>query len=155
MDVHNLVQVLQGAIGPLILISGAGLLLLSMTNRLARPIDRIRQLLGELPGAPEEERPFIEGQIEIFARRCGLLRKAIAWAIASIFCIGAVVLLLFAHLLFPLGGVVLIQVLFTASVLCLLAASAFFFLDVRLTLRTLGLEVERRLGKGSKPRGLE
>jgi hypothetical protein len=78
MDVHNLVQVLQGAVGPLFLISGAGLLPLSMTNRLARPIDRIRQLPGELPGAPAEQRPFIEGRIEIFARRCRWSRGRIA-----------------------------------------------------------------------------
>ena len=41
--VHDIVPVLQIAIGPVILISGVGLLLLTMTNRLGRAIDRARQ----------------------------------------------------------------------------------------------------------------
>ena len=39
--VAQLIPVLQTAIGPMILISGVGLLLLSMTNRLGRVIDRL------------------------------------------------------------------------------------------------------------------
>src|SRR4051812_29821403 len=44
MRLHDLVPTIQVAIGPVILISGVGLLLLSMTNRLGRVIDRARQL---------------------------------------------------------------------------------------------------------------
>jgi hypothetical protein len=44
----ELIPVLQMAIGPVILISGVGLLLLSMTNRLGRVIDRARLLYREL-----------------------------------------------------------------------------------------------------------
>ena len=40
MSLKDLLPVLQVAIGPVILISGVGLLLLSMTNRLGRTIDR-------------------------------------------------------------------------------------------------------------------
>jgi hypothetical protein len=39
---------LRDAIGPVILISGVGLLLLTMTNRMRRAIDRARQLKNEL-----------------------------------------------------------------------------------------------------------
>ena len=41
MRLTDLVPILQMAIGPVILISGVGLLLLSMTNRLGRAIDSI------------------------------------------------------------------------------------------------------------------
>ena len=40
----RLVPILQVAIGPAILISGVGLLLLTMTNRFGRIIHRARQL---------------------------------------------------------------------------------------------------------------
>ncbi len=49
---NEIVPVLQVAIGPVILISGVGLLLLTMTNRLGRAIDRARQLKAELRNAP-------------------------------------------------------------------------------------------------------
>ncbi|WP_345111750.1 DUF2721 domain-containing protein [Candidatus Villigracilis vicinus] len=45
-SIQELIPVLQTAIGPVILISGVGLLLLSMTNRLSRVIDRARNLLA-------------------------------------------------------------------------------------------------------------
>ena len=44
---HEIVPVLQVATGPVILISGIGLLLLTMTNRLGRTIDRARILCRE------------------------------------------------------------------------------------------------------------
>jgi hypothetical protein len=44
----EVISVLQTAIGPVILISGVRLLLLSMTNRLGRVIDRARVLSREL-----------------------------------------------------------------------------------------------------------
>jgi len=43
-SLHELIPVLQVAIGPVILISGIGLLLLGMTNRYGRTIDRAREL---------------------------------------------------------------------------------------------------------------
>ena len=43
---------LQVAIGPVILISGVGLLLLTMTNRLGRAIDRARQMTRICPDTP-------------------------------------------------------------------------------------------------------
>lgn len=44
----DLLPSLQIAIGPVILVSGVSLLLLSMTNRLGRVIDRARDLSIEL-----------------------------------------------------------------------------------------------------------
>ena len=57
LSVAQLIPVLQTAIGPTILISGVGLLLLTMTNRLARTIDRTRAVARELPdpSAPDHD----------------------------------------------------------------------------------------------------
>ena len=43
-SLEKIIPMLQVAIGPVILISGIGLLLLTMTNRLGRAIDRARLL---------------------------------------------------------------------------------------------------------------
>ncbi|MBL8732337.1 MAG: DUF2721 domain-containing protein [Planctomycetes bacterium] len=54
LSLSDLLPVLQTAIGPVILISGIGLLLLNMTNRYGRIIDRSRDLLRRL--GPEADR---------------------------------------------------------------------------------------------------
>ena len=61
MQATELTPILQAAVGPVILISGVGLLLLSMTNRFGRVADRSRQLGEALRNAPlaERERPRI------------------------------------------------------------------------------------------------
>ncbi|MSU48902.1 MAG: DUF2721 domain-containing protein [Opitutus sp.] len=48
----QLVPILQLAIGPVILISGVGLLLLTMTNRFGRLLDRSRLLNRESAAGP-------------------------------------------------------------------------------------------------------
>ena len=82
--VTELIPVLQVAIGPVILISGVGLLLLSMTNRLGRVIDRARILDRELrPGSPEDPHRNRE-QLRILIDRARLLRLAIVLASVSV-----------------------------------------------------------------------
>jgi hypothetical protein len=51
MSLTDLITTLQLSIGPVILISGVGLILLSMTNRLARVIDRSRLLSQDIRGS--------------------------------------------------------------------------------------------------------
>ncbi len=54
---HELIPVLQVAVGPVILISGVGLILLSLTNRFGRAVDRSRQLAQEMRRPTEANRP--------------------------------------------------------------------------------------------------
>src|ERR1017187_8388948 len=66
--VSELIPVLQVAIGPVILISGVGLLLLTLTNRYGRTIDRSRQLVREQRECTEADRHRLDGQVEILYR---------------------------------------------------------------------------------------
>ena len=54
LTLQQLIPVIQTAVGPVILISGVGLLLLSITNRFGRIVDRSRLLARELPRATAE-----------------------------------------------------------------------------------------------------
>ena len=72
---HEIVPVLQVATGPVILISGVGLLLLTMTNRLGRTIDRARQLCRDLPESSGEKRGQTLTQITIIYRRAKVIRR--------------------------------------------------------------------------------
>ena len=79
---RELVPVLQTAIGPVILISGVGLLLLLMTNRLGRIIDRARSLAASRKAASGEALRPIEAQLAILGG-ARLIQAAIALAATS------------------------------------------------------------------------
>lgn len=87
---NNLIEIvpfLQTAIGPVILISGVGMLLLVMTNRFGRAVDRSRQLMVEQRKAEAggaEDRGSLRDQIRILFRRARLLRRAIGLASGSV-----------------------------------------------------------------------
>ena len=99
---HDVVPLLQVAVGPVILISGVGLLLLSMTNRFGRLIDRSRQLSRELRTASDDDRTGLIAQVRILMARARLVRLAIALATTSLLLAALLIILLFLTALFGL-----------------------------------------------------
>jgi hypothetical protein len=73
IPLSQLVPVLQLAIGPVILISGVSLLLLTLTNRFGRLLDRAR-LLSRERAAATEDATGVRAQIDILHRRATSLR---------------------------------------------------------------------------------
>ena len=140
----DVLGILQAAVAPFVLISGIGLVLLSMTNRIARPTDLVRRVLAELRVAKPEDRPWLLRELDVLMRRCRILRAAIAMAVLAIACAGALVLALFAALLLGVPLEHLVSGLFAACLLALLASLTLFFWDIRLTLHSLHIEVEWR-----------
>ncbi|PIP83643.1 MAG: DUF2721 domain-containing protein [Elusimicrobia bacterium CG_4_9_14_3_um_filter_62_55] len=134
----HLVPVLQTAVGPAILISGVGLLLLTMTNRLGRVIDRARALAA----SAAEPDPGIEEQLSVLWARAKLLRRAILFAAASALLASLLVILLFLSVLLGVEGAWLLGTVFIASLLCLIASVVLFILDVNRLLGALGLELK-------------
>src|SRR5580700_11587725 len=82
-SLEQIIPELRDAIGPVILISGVGLLLLTMTNRLGRAIDRARQLKNELSVRTGLERAQTLAQVTILYRRAKIIRLSITLAAAS------------------------------------------------------------------------
>lgn len=142
MTIENFIQILQASIAPCIFISGLGLLLLSMTNRLARPIDRIRVITAGLKGASQEEIPLMREQIAILYKRCRLLQMAIALVAMSLFFVSIIMLMLFTILVFDIQLISSIKLFFAASLACLIASLIFFMLDIRLTLRSIKIHID-------------
>jgi maltooligosyltrehalose trehalohydrolase len=95
MSLRELVPILQIAIGPVILISGIGLLLLSMTNRFGRVIDRSRQFSLALKSMKGAERDVAISQIKILSTRALLVRQAITFATVSLLFAAILVITLF------------------------------------------------------------
>ena len=143
MDITKLIPILQASIAPFVLISGIGLLVLSMTNRIGRPTDLIRKLLGELDQATGEDREFLLSQISVLRRRCDILRRAIALALLSITLEGSVTLLLFAGQIFTLKLTYVVELFFAAGLVSLIASLFWLLEDIRITFRSLDIEIAR------------
>ena len=84
----QLVPILQLAVGPVILISGVGLLQLSLTNRLGRLIDRARLLSRERAAAAPADRARGDAQLARIDRRAHILRRSITLIGSNIYFIG-------------------------------------------------------------------
>ena len=138
----EIVPVLQTAIGPVILISGTGLLLLTMTNRLGRAIDRSRILSRELTTHPAAAQGRIKAQLEILWRRAKLIRLAIALAAGSALVAAILIVLLFLSALFQLASAVEVEVLFILCVASLGTSLAVFIHDINQSLAALRLELD-------------
>jgi len=140
MSWHELVPMLQVAVGPAILISAVGLLLLGMTNRLGRIVDRSRALvLGARELGPEERRLTI-AQLRILDGRARIVRMAIALACLSALCAALLVVTLFLSALWRAESPNLVVALFVGCLAALIVSLLFFFRDIHLSLVALRLE---------------
>jgi len=139
---NEIVPMLQVAIGPVILISGIGLLLLTMTNRLGRAIDRARLLKAELSHRTDEERAQALAQVAILYRRARVVRLSIILATLSALLASALIITLFVTALLHWEQGFFIGLLFIACMTALLASLIAFICDINMALHALKLELE-------------
>ena len=145
MDIQSVAQLLpllQTAIGPVIMISGIGLLLLTMTNRYGRVIDRSRILVDDLPNAEGENRAKIVAQLQIFWRRARLIRLVIALSSVSALCAAILIIVIFVAALWQIETAWVIVSLFSLCMVSLIASLTLFIYDINISLGALKLKLE-------------
>ena len=141
-SLEQIIPELRDAIGPVILISGVGLLLLTFTNRLGRAIDRARQLKSELSNRTGSERVQLQEQITIIYRRAKMIRLSITWAAVSALLAAALIIALFVAALMQWQHGLLVSGLFIGCMVSLFASLVAFICDINLSLHALKLELE-------------
>ncbi len=137
----ELIPVLQVAVGPVILISGVGLLLLTLTNRFGRAVDRSRQLFRELREATGPDRQRLAGQVDILYRRARLIRLSITLAAISVLLASVLIIVLFLTALLKLEVGLFISLLFIGCLLSLIGSLGAFLREINLSLGALKLEL--------------
>jgi hypothetical protein len=140
-NVAELIPTLQVAIGPVVLISGIGLLILSMTNRLGRVIDRGRTLARELSELPPEGQVRIEAQLHILVRRAEYLRRAITASSISVLLAAMLIILLFLTAVLRLEDAWLISAVFIGSLGALIFSLFAFLQDLNESLLAFKLDI--------------
>jgi len=142
IPVSQLIPVLQVAIGPVILISGVGLLLLTLTNRFGRAVDRSRQLDRETRQTGAAERRRLSGQVEILYRRARFIRLAIIMAAVSVLLAAVLIIVLFVAALLRLEAGLVLVLIFIGCMASLIVSLAAFIREIQLSLHALRLELE-------------
>ena len=139
----QLVPILQLAVGPVILISGVGLLQLSLTNRLGRLIDRARLLSRERTAAGTGNTTRIDAQLAIIDRRAGILQRSITLGALTVLLVSVLILVLFVSALLQLESGLLVIALFCAALCTLIGSTLFFLQEMKLSLEAVRLEIRR------------
>jgi hypothetical protein len=132
----DIVHLIQSAVAPVFLLSGVGVTLGVLTNRLARIVDRARFIEQQ----PRQEKPRAETtdtSLRVLARRAHYINIAIALCTVSALLVSLVVMTLFTSAFVSLDLSIPIAVLFVLAMICLTAAFGAFLLEVRLSVASL------------------
>lgn len=127
-------QIIQVSIAPVFLLAAIATLLIVLTNRLARVVDRSRALTE---GGLASSRRDASHEIAIHARRVLLINRAIELCTASALLISLVIIALFVGALVAVPLFPLIATLFILAMLSLIAALLCFLREVFLAVSAL------------------
>ncbi len=142
-SIQELSSLMQSSISPVVLISGIGLLLLSMTNRIARVIDRVRQLTDEKKVVEPEMERVLHMQIENLYKRAKNLRSGIILMIGSVLMAALIIITLFISQLYRLPITIIIVVEFFLCLVSLIISLLFYIKDISLTLKALDYKIDQ------------
>ena len=132
-DISHLIQ---SALAPVFLLSGVGVTLGVMTNRLTRAVDRARVLEELLTRHPSDVRQIHE-DLRVLAQRARYINAAIIMCGISAVLIALVVITLFANAFFGSGFAGTIALLFVGAMVFITGAYIAFLIEVRLATRAL------------------
>ncbi len=136
------VTFLQSCISPIVLISGVGLILLSLTNRLGRTIDKSRMIVEKISDGQRLDYEKKRVELKILFNRSKILRNSIVSISFSILTSSMIIPILLAMSLFQVDLRSIGTILFLMSTLGIIMSAIFLLIDVRLSLKALEFEVE-------------
>lgn len=135
-------ETIQAAIAPVFLLAGIGAFLNVIVGRLARIVDRARDIeqLHPRSTGPEHDRHVWE--LRIIDRRISVINNAIFLCTASGLSICCVVALMFVARLLNLHVGLWVAGAFIVSMLLLMAGLIYFLIEVRMSLEAIHVREE-------------
>jgi Protein of unknown function (DUF2721) len=137
IEVVDIAHAIQLALAPVFLLSGIGVLLGVLTNRLARIVDRARKVeesLLQADGASSEES---RGQLRVAARRARLINLSITLSTFAALLVALVVALIFASTFAPINLATSVAILFVLAMVALVGGLMSFLFEVRVATEAL------------------
>ena len=137
IEVVDIAHAIQLALAPVFLLSGIGVLLGVLTNRLARIVDRARKVeegLLQAGGASSEES---RRQLRVAARRARLINLSITLSTVAALLVALVVALIFASTFAPINLATSVAILFVLAMVALVGGLMSFLFEVRVATEAL------------------
>lgn len=132
---------LSDALAPVTLISGVGLLLVSMSARYCHATSRIRQLLAERKEESADFHEEIDQSIDLIYKRASLLKTGILTLMISAAFSSLQVLVIVIERLFSLDLSLMKSTMLLASVIFIVISSCIYVSEVQVSVKALGLTV--------------
>jgi len=136
-EVAGVAHSIQLSVAPVFLLSGVGVLLGVLTNRLARIVDRARPLEEQLAAASGAEAEDLRGRLRALHTRARCSNIAITLSTVAALLVAVVVALLFVSNFVRVSLAVPVAALFVLSMLALVGALLAFLVEVRIATRTI------------------
>jgi hypothetical protein len=137
IEVVEIAHAIQLALTPVFLLSGIWVFLGVLASRLARIVDRARNMEKELRQDVAHEPDRMRSQLLVLARRASYINVAITLGTVAALLIALVVALLFSSTFVPLNLALPLALLFVLAMLSLVAAFVSFLIEVRIAIAAL------------------
>lgn len=137
IEVVDIAHAIQLAVAPVFLLSGIGVFLGVLTNRLARIVDRARKVEEGLRQAASAAAAESRGQLRVAARRARLINVSITLSTVAALLVALVVALIFASTFVPINLATSVAILFVLAMVALIGGLMSFLLEVRVATEAL------------------
>ncbi len=148
-DISSIAHIIQLAVAPVFLLAGIGSLLNVFAARLARVVDRARQIERHLAEAQEEEDEIELKELEILDRRMAICHWAIGLCTTAALLICLVVMILFVADIVAIKFAVPISLLFVAAMISLTCGLLLFLAEVTIATRSVRVS-EKYVARGRR-----
>jgi len=135
--ITDIAHTIQMAEAPVFLLSGVGVFLTVLTNRLARVIDRARIVEAAQEATPQVDIDGRRAELRVLSRRARLASLAITLSTTCALLICVVIVTLFAGAALGEHLSMLIVVLFIAALCSLIGGLVVFLLEIRVAEESL------------------
>ena|SRR5688572_2272982 len=139
----SIAHIIQLAVAPVFLLSGVGIFLTVLTNRLARLVDRARKIEDAAKSANAVELPQHKENLRMLGRRARMMNRAITMSTVCALLVSVMVATLFFSGFLDRDLSTAIAVMFILAMLSLISALLFFLREVFLAISSLRIGIQR------------
>ena len=135
-NINDITHVIQLAIAPVFLLTAVGTIIGVMVNRLARIVDRIRELEQMLKHANPEELKREQTELALLARRLKLIYLAVTCAVFCALFVGLLIIVAFIDAFMSINLAQMVGVLFVFAMLSFIGSLIVFLREIFLAVFT-------------------
>jgi ABC-type nickel/cobalt efflux system permease component RcnA len=140
--VTAIAQTIQLSLAPVFLLAGIGAVLNVLAGRLARVIDRARELERLHPTTSGHEHDRHVTELRLLDRRMGVINAALYLCVSSAIAVCSVVALLFVGELATLRIGTIVALIFIAAMALLVTGLVMFLVEVRMSLHATRIRAD-------------